>query len=311
MAMPHAVAKRMIHKRLKGLEGKHRINEIRKILEELPKYRSGPYGEIRADLQHLIEETRVKSKTKAREIFEIKKEGDFQFVLVGMPSSGKSTLLNSLSNSNVKTAGYQFTTLKPQVGFVQIKGIGFQIVDLPGIIEGAHEDKGLGKRILAVARNSDGLLVFADLSKPTQELDQIFTELSNSNLLQGKDGKIVLAGNKTDLPGAKERFEEIAKRYFQYKPVAISALTKDNLEALKNKLWETTGLICVFCQKDLEKPMALKKNSTVKDFAEKIHKDLIQSFRFAKICGPNAKFQGQKVGINHTLQDGDIVEIFA
>jgi small GTP-binding protein len=309
MPMPHAIAKQKIEERLKNLEGKARIQEIRKILAEIPQYKSGPYGEIRAELEELINKTRVRSKTKAREIFAIKKEGDFQFVLLGQPSSGKSTLLNALSGAHFKTADYDFTTLKPQAAFVQINGVGFQILDLPGIIEGAAQDKGMGKRILAVVRSSNGIIVLSDLSKPLEETEQIFGEIKKSGLLMEKTGKIILVGNKSELPEAKQKFEELKTKYSNFPSVAISAMNQTNFEELKQKLWETTGLIYVFSKNDLEKPLALKKDSTVIDFARKIHKELAEQFKHAKIYGPNAKFQGQKVGAEHILKEKDIIEI--
>ena len=311
MPMPHAIAKQKIEARLKSLEGKAKILEIRRILAELPKYKSGPYGEIRAELEELIGKTRVRSKTKAREIFSVKKEGDFQFVLLGQPSSGKSTLLNALSGAHFKTAEYAFTTLKPQAAFVQINGVGFQILDLPGIIEGAAENKGMGKRVLAEVRSADGIIVLSDLSRPLQETQQIFAELKNSGLLEQKKGRIILAGNKIELQGAQKKFEELKKEFSGFPMLSISAMNKTNFEELKQKLWETTGLIFVFSKNDLKKPLALKKDSTVLDFARRIHKELAENFKHAKIFGPNAKFSGQKVGAEHKLQEGDIVEIIA
>jgi len=125
-------------------------------------------GLLRAKLAKLraeLEEQHTR-KTGSRVGYDVKKSGDATVVLIGLPSVGKSTLLNRLTNAKSKVAAYQFTTLEVVPGVMEEGGARVQVLDLPGIIKGASSGKGLGRRVLAVARSADLILFVVDVFQP-------------------------------------------------------------------------------------------------------------------------------------------------
>lgn len=110
--------------------------------------------------------------------YDVKKTGDGTVVLIGLPSVGKSTILNRLTNARSRVASYQFTTLTVVPGVMEYRGARIQVLDLPGIIEGASSGKGLGKRVLSVARNADLILFVVDVFQP-EAINLLRRELKN------------------------------------------------------------------------------------------------------------------------------------
>lgn len=160
--------------------------------------------------------------------------------LVGFPNSGKSTLLSVLSAAKPKIADYPFTTLVPNLGIVPYRDYkSFVMADIPGIIEGAHEGKGLGLRFLRhIERNSILLfLIPADSKNIKSEFEILLSELNkyNPELL---DKKRILAISKSDLLD-EELKNEIRKDLPEISRVFISSLTGEGITTLKDMIWHT------------------------------------------------------------------------
>ncbi len=161
--------------------------------------------------------------------------------LVGFPNAGKSTLLSSITAATPKIANYAFTTLTPQLGMVEYRDSrSFCIADLPGIIEGAAEGKGLGHRFLRhIERNAILLFMIpADSNDHKKEFDILRNELEqyNPEMLQ-KD--FIIAISKSDMLD-DELKEAISKELPKNVPhVFISSVTNTGLSALKDLLWDT------------------------------------------------------------------------
>ena len=147
--------------------------KIKQIEEEMSKTQIHKHTEhhiglLKAKLARLRAELESSTSKSGGPVFEIRKGGDATIVLIGLPSVGKSTILNRLTNAKSKVAAYAFTTLTVVPGIFRYNGADLQILDLPGIISGASSGKGRGRRVLSVARNADLVLLIMDVFQPGQ-----------------------------------------------------------------------------------------------------------------------------------------------
>ena len=159
--------------------------------------------------------------------------------LVGFPNAGKSTLLSSISAARPKIADYPFTTMEPQLGIVSYRGDrSFVMADIPGIIEGASEGKGLGLRFLRhIERNAVLLfMVPADADDITKEYEILASELEKFNP-QLADKPRVLAISKSDMLDDELRAEMEGHLPEGIPHVFISAVTGQGITELKDMLW--------------------------------------------------------------------------
>ncbi len=345
--------------------------QIRQIEEEL---RRTPYnkatehhiGRLKAKLARLREEAE-KQRAKARRVsFSIKKEGDATVALVGYPSVGKSSLLNALTGAKSDVADYDFTTLKPVPGILEYKGARIQIVDLPGIVEGAAAGKGRGKEVLSAVRAADLIIIVADVfnlhtidivrrelyeagirldERPPEivirKRDRGGVRISSTVQLSIDERTIVevlreykihsadvvireditldrlidaLAGNRVYIPSLTV-VNKIDLYDVDVDAIKVSAEKGWNLDELKEAIFRKLDFIRVYLKPpggkaNMDEPMVLRKGSTVEDVCRRLHRDFVEKFRYAKVWGRSVRFDGQRVGLDHVLEDGDILTIY-
>jgi uncharacterized protein len=297
----------IIRRRLVGKEGAERVRELRALLGELPNYRNGPFADIRKWLVAEIEATRQRSRVVQRDSIAVRREGVAQVALVGPPNAGKSSLLHALSHVQIKIGDYPFTTLRPVPALTRIGGVLVQLVEIPGLIAGAGEDRGGGRALLGVLRGADAMVYCQDSTAPLDELLTVRAELAAAEI----DLPALLAATKIDeaQPGALDALQAAVP---DLPVVGVSIIDDISLERLKEAIWKLTGLMRVYLRHNgvaAEEPLALEPGATVADVADQIHHHLGAAFRSARLWGPSARFDGQQVGRDHPVQDGDTVEI--
>ena len=131
-----------------------------------------------AKLKREQEENIIKKSGVKSDGFDVRRSGDATVVFIGLPSVGKSTLLNKMTKAKSTVGAFTFTTLTVVPGMMEYRGAKIQVLDLPGIIKGASTGKGLGKRILSVARTADLVLLMLDVFQPYHE-NVLVNELGN------------------------------------------------------------------------------------------------------------------------------------
>ena len=306
MPMPHRTFVQVAKRRLVGKEGTERVRMLRSLIEELPDYRSGPYADIRKWLLGEIDATRVRAKVVHRDSIAIRREGVAQVALVGAPNAGKSSLLQALSQIQIKTGDYAFTTTRPVAAVTRIGGVRVQLVEIPGLLEGASEDRGGGRALLGVLRNADAIVFCHAAGEAPDTTARVRREVE----LAGIDLPALLAVTKVDEGG----LAAAAAAFPDLDAVGVSVLDDESLEFFQEAVWRKLGLVRVYLRhgKDVDhEPIALRPGATVEDVAHAIHHELGSSFTAAHVWGPSARFDGQRVGRSHVVVDLDVVEILA
>ena len=307
MPMPHRTFAQVAKRRLVGKEGRERVREVQALLAELPDYRNGPYADLRKWLNQEIADTRVRASQVHRDSIAVRREGAAQIALVGPPNVGKSSLLQALSDIQIRTGDYAFTTTRPVPALTRIGGVLVQLVEIPGLIEGANDDRGGGRALLGVLRSADAIVFCARAGADPSELAIVRAEVQAA----GIDRPSIVAATRAD-EGPADAVAGLAGAVPDLPVMAVSILDEAALDAFRNALWQLTGLIRIRLRHGGsvdEEPIALHPPATVTDVADSIHQDLAARLAGARVWGPSARFDGQRVGREHEVRDGDVVEI--
>jgi len=303
-----------------------------------------------AMLREKSEQRASVGKAKGDDRFAVRKTGDGVVILLGFPSVGKSTLLNKVTNAKSDIASYAFTTLRAIPGLMEHKHAKIQIIDVPGVVSGAASGRGRGKEVIGMLRGADLILILVDALYPEhcnallKEIYEAGIRINKERpdvkiTKKDKGGIWVMALIRADID-ADQLIDAIRGNAIYTKALTvitkIDLIDKETLERLKNEInpdvvvsaeqgigmeelkeaiFQKMGFIRIFLKEvykkaDMEVPLIMFRGSTIRDVCSKLHKDFVDKFRFARLWGKSAKFDGQEFRrLDKELFDGDILEL--
>jgi ribosome-interacting GTPase 1 len=322
-----------------------RLEHLREMLRVIPKHKGTDHlqADLKRRIKELDEELAGPKKGGARggPALVIRPEGAAQVVLLGAPNSGKSLLHDRLTGSGARSGPYPYTTQYPEPGMLRWEDVHFQLVDLPAIAA-EHPLPWLGGTL----QSADACVLVVDLADPDclQHVASVQEELSRRRVSletrwPGEAGAgdagdapgvaeddvfalrlpTLLVANKADLlDHAQTDLEVLAELEEPHFPVLLcSAQSGLGLGDLGAWLWRRLGLVRVYTKApgkpaERDRPFTLRVGEqTVADAARLVHRDMARTLRYARVWGRSVTADGQHVGREHRLADGDVLELHA
>lgn len=274
-----------------------KLHWLEEMIKECPKHKSSEkmLANLKTRYIKLKEKINAEKKTRKGSKIGIRKEA-MQAVIVGKTNAGKSSLLSLLTKVSTKISPFPFNTKEPVIGIMFSHGTSVQLIENPAV-ESEFYDKG-------ITNSADTLIILITDLKQLEEIDKY---------IEKSQGKKIIVFNKIDSFSEHEKRKISAKlQSKKYNFVLISAKTKEGIEELKEKLFQSFDKIRIYTKEPgklkTEKPIIMEKDSTIKEVTEKILKGFSKRVKEARIWGPSSKFPGQIVGLTHRLKDMDVVE---
>jgi ribosome-interacting GTPase 1 len=326
--MPANLTPQYLEAELKFKQAKttpEKIKALEVMMAVIPKHKGTERlrGQLKSRMAKLKEELQKRpTVARAEQAYNIKREGAAQSVLLGLPNSGKSSLLSRITGASSEVADYPFTTQKPIPGMMRYENLQIQLVDTPPI-QLDHIEPGFPNLI----RNADVLLLLVDLTEgPLFQMDILLKELNEMRIKVVGKGPIpsmesgwvclraLVVGNKCDVKNAMEAYRKLENRFKDTFPMLpLSAREGMNFEELKKEVYQLLSIVRVYTKvpgrdPDLTEPVILKKGSTIEDVALSVHKDFAAKLRYARVWG-SGKFDGQMVKRDYVVSEGDVIEL--
>ena len=319
-------------------EPKERLECLKEMARTIPKHKGTEHlqADIKTRIKQLTEELAGPKKGGKRSgpTHVIRPEGAAQVALIGPPNSGKSSLHVKLTGSGSDIGPYPYSTHLPVPGMVPYEDIHIQLIDLPPI-----SDEFMESWIVNALQPADAAMLVIDLSDPDclEQVPMVLERLAEKKIYlttgwPGLDAPkqeradepgdvfalrlpTVLVANKSDLdpdPDEVKVLEELLG--LRYPALTVSAETGDGLDDIGAFLFEALDIVRVYTKtpgKPAEsdnKPFTVRRGGTVLDVARLVHKDIAEGLKFARMWGTDV-YDGQQVGPDHLVSDGDLVEL--
>ena len=307
------------------------------MLRTIPKHKGTDHlqADIKTRIKQLSEELSGPKKGGRRggPSLVVRPEGAAQIGLVGPPNSGKSHLHAELTGSHADIGPYPYTTHLPIPGMLPYEDAHIQLVDLPPVSGDFMEPW-----FINALQPADDVLLVIDVSDPEclEQVPTVIERLAEKKIFltsgwrgldeaQSDDTSAaddpfslvlptLLIANKSDLdpdPGEVETLEELLG--LRYPALTVSAKTGDGLDEIGPFLFRALEIVRVYTKTpgkpaENDKPFTVRRGGTVLDVARLVHKDIAEDLKFARMWGTEV-FDGQQVGPDHVVTDGDLVEL--
>lgn len=310
----------------KAQSAAERFEILERMLVLIPKHKGTE--KLQADLKTKLKETKVdiqveKTAPKGGKVYRIPRQGAAQVVLIGGPNSGKSRILKDLTKAEPEVADYPFTTREPMPGMMAWEDVTVQMIDTPPVTESLFE-----AYLLNFVRAADLVVLAFDGSSDDapdatnavlEQFRQRATLLSTTTGFDEEDFsklcvKTLLVATRGHDPGLQDRLDFLQEMIPQkFQTMKVNLDDSAERENLRNGIYEALGLIRLYTKApgkpaDYSSPFTIPRGGTVEDLAGKVHKDLAEKLKFAKVWGTSAA-DGQSVGRDHVLADKDLVEL--
>jgi uncharacterized protein len=322
----------------KARDPQERLSCLREMLRVIPKHKGTDHlqGDIKRRIKELSEELERPKKGGARggPALVIHPEGAAQIALLGPPNTGKSELHTRLTGSGAHVAPYPFTTQYPEPGMMPYEDVHFQLVDLPAVSP-EHPVSWLANAL----QTADACLLVIDLGDPAcvERVDAVHAVLREKRVTLTEHWQphdqlprgaadteedpfalrlpTVLLANKADavleVQTELRTFLELAE--LRYPALTVSSITGQGLADVGALLFRLLGIVRVYTKlpgrpPDRHRPFTIRHGQTVDDIARLVHKEVAVSLKYARVWGKSG-FDGQHVGREHQLADGDVVEL--
>jgi len=299
---------------------------LENMLVVIPKHKGTE--KIQADLKTKLKEAREelaaeKKAPQKGKSFKFPRQGAGTIVILGAPNSGKSRLLKELTNAQPEVAPYPFTTREPLPAMMPWEDVAVQLIDTPPVTDVQFEPA-----LSSLVRTADAVLLCFDGSSddaPEQtvqvyrQFEQRKTLLAQQTGFHEEDFSTILVrtllvvtqGQDPDCETRLEFWRDVAPANFEQ--IIVDLDRPEDVARLRTKIYEQLNLIRLYTKApgkpaDYSNPYTLPIGGTVEDLAGKVHRELAEKVKFAKIWGTSAR-DGQSVGRDHVLADKDLVEL--
>lgn len=273
-----------------------KIIALEEMIRKAPKHKGSEnfLAELKTRLKKFREKSdKVKKSGGGKK--GIKKEG-YQVILVGLPNSGKSSLVAAMTNARPAVSSFPYTTKEPELGTMDYEGVKAQVVDLPSIGSSFFD--------IGLVNTADCVLEVVEKLEDIPPVEK--------TLIRAVGAKIIVITKIDSLSNDELRKLDARCKSKRLTYVLTSSADGRGVNELKKRIFEGMHVIRVYTKEPGKKPspmpVVLPLHSTVKDVAESILKGFSLRVRETRITGPSAKFINQKVGLSHPLKDRDIVE---